>query len=276
MSQEEFSRANAKELELIPFENPEELFETTFRLFIAPELRSRAVSGSIELPYPFEVAQVVFYPDGAVEVRLNDEVSGRLHIEDPEQRSPGDRVKASEIQAFKAFERDAKDKTHAHITLIYRKLNGEDRWTLFADPRVNLPQARLSFESGEEFLTVARFALDHRSCRPAVENLFLAMELFVKAELLTLPMKSHSSKSATRHGYWLSAHRELLSPDPSRKSAIRSYQWLIQNHVKARYKDFSVSNDFLREIFDSVELVANSARARIQNSEYLSAELIAS
>lgn len=85
----------------------------------------RQEAGELPKPALLYRAQVIFDLDNLPEVRLNDEVKGRIEAVAARPLAAGDDVMLDDIASIERFELDDDDPNAAHVTLL---LGPKSRW----------------------------------------------------------------------------------------------------------------------------------------------------
>lgn len=173
------------------------VLQGTFNLWVAPEIERRKQAGRIPASFVLNGAQVILNLDAdAPEIRLNEEVRATARIKASRAFQRGESVKASEVEEIYAILLTELDPNAAHVTMVRIR----NFWFVAFDFRYNPTRANEAHAAAGEFLGCAESALDKGHARAFVENLFSAMELMAKADLLTFPDPEKVVLKARSHG----------------------------------------------------------------------------
>lgn len=174
-------------------------FDHAMELWFAPEIQRRKEAGKLPDSFSLKAAQVLIHPDARPsEIRLNEEVEaiGQVKFKDGIIKNEGDPVYASDLDGSLTISLpDTTDRNCGHFTLICIA----DKWYASFDFRYNKHHAKELLNAAEEFLETGSSALSTGRLRPAIDNLFSAIELAAKAHVITTPtsndpidIKSHN------------------------------------------------------------------------------------
>lgn len=174
-----------REVELTP-EIGEKIVQNALELLIIPEIERRQESGELPESFDLQKAQVIWRMGEGNEVRLNDEVRvgayAKVEADGPIERGQKLELSPDQLDELVLTEEDA---DAAHITM----LRYGNRVLVDFDFRYNAALIEEHIAVARQFLDCAKRSLDAGQVRPAVANLFSAMELAVMGTLLQLPDK---------------------------------------------------------------------------------------
>jgi hypothetical protein len=205
------------------------MFAQVFEIWVKPEIIRRQEAGLIPRPFHVHMAQVVFFPQGGLEVRLNQEAKATAQMRlKPGKRNVGDRIKLSDIEDIEILELPEDDIDCGHITV----LSIGDRQLITWNGRYNTGTIEKLLTNADEFLATAEDALRAHRWRAFTENLFSAVELIAKSDMISFsdPLlqkaKSHRTVASTfnrrrKLGGVDSAHVDLLNELYTLRKAAR-------------------------------------------------------
>lgn len=167
----------------------ERTLKQMWEMYIYPEIMRRC------LPEGFNLiaAQALFPPTGPSSVLLNEEVRGSALLRAPRNISAGEAVRQSDVQHIERYELPDDLIDNGHFTMI----QGEGGWRVFFNFLSGRGKAKDILLLSAQFHEAAVASAERGHAGPSVENLFSAVELVSKAELIL-----HRSKAATakKHG----------------------------------------------------------------------------
>lgn len=173
------------------------LFELCLKLFITPELESRYNKKRIVNPFPYTIAQVIFFPDGKRPiVNFDDEVSGKTFVQmRADAVTNSDRVLTIEdIAAIMDFQFDRNDYPDSDHATFFR--HGDQFWHACYDLKLNKELSARHLTTAHMFYLVAVDAQRRRHWPPLIDNLYSACELTAKAALLVVPDRDFQNKTS--------------------------------------------------------------------------------
>jgi uncharacterized protein (UPF0332 family) len=225
---------------VIDAEAQKRAFDQILTLFVLPEIDRRRAEGVAIKPSDLFAAQVVFRAGEETIIRLNEEVSMRIKARWPGPRRSAIRapVPLSEIEDVEQIESTANDTDAAHISIVKIK----DGWVLAFDFRYNKKTIKNIAKAAVEFLNAAEDALARGNWRPVVANLFTAVELLAKTELLLLGTSLDESK---KHEYWKGKYDLIFGKNYPMSNDRGLYSKLFELRNDARYdmRAFTISKD---------------------------------
>jgi HEPN domain-containing protein len=170
---------------MIESEGTQQLFQQFIDVWIAPEIQSRNNRGILSDDFVLAKAQVLFSLDEQKPIiRLNDEVQLIAQVKLRKSVEKGQPVYESAVEQVSQLRlTDDEEPKYAHISAIKIR----DNWFLMFDLRYNKGLAREHLKTAKMFYESAKLALQHKLFAPFVNNLFSAIELTVKGELLLIP-----------------------------------------------------------------------------------------
>lgn len=160
-------------------------------LWWEPEIERRKNAGTIDANFTFSMAQALFRPDDSVEIRFNEEVRGVAYVRASRSVEKGDYVYPSDLDGLESFDLVEEDLDCGHFTMI--KVTGG--WFLSFNFLRSRSLCATLLNSAKDFLDVARYSIQQKKSRPAVDNLYSACELISKAQLILTSMLNRSAKS---------------------------------------------------------------------------------
>lgn len=244
----------------LPQEGAERAFKQAMDLWVTPEIERRRATGVLPDTFSLYRAQIIFMVDGPPEVRLNEEVSARLHVRVNRAIEKGEAVSTSDIDEIVGVDLTDQDPNAAHVTMIRHR----DGWVFTYDARYNAARIETVLATAREFLDCAGFALEGNRLRAFADNLYSATELLAKARLLTLPdPKLLVPRRGHRH-LTISFNRwgTLGNTDPRFVSLLNK---LIPLRQAARYppKEFSLSLGEAKRLLSLAEEMFETVRREV-------------
>jgi hypothetical protein len=134
--------------------------------------------------------QVVLGMDGSYEVRLNDEVKGKIIARYKRPIKVGEQVTYDDVENLHLEERDPTDLNFGHITLISQ---GNDIWNISFSFEYGVETTQHYLDLGKEFLDQAKRVLE-ASHKAAITLGTTAGENLLKARLSTSPLAEINTK----------------------------------------------------------------------------------
>ena len=175
--------------------NPSNIIQHALDFWIIPEVKKRQEKKEIPDPYPLHKALVIFYPDkNDINVLLNDEFQAKCQIKLKEgvQKDVGDPIFENDFDTIEAVELINKIDTNCGYFIFIRI---GKYWKSFFDFRYNKGIARQHIITGDEFLSVAQYALENNYISAFIDNLYNSAELYVKAVFLSMRDQKIMKKS---------------------------------------------------------------------------------
>jgi uncharacterized protein (UPF0332 family) len=155
--------------------------EQFMQLWIEPEIAKRRQDGCLPQEFDLYAAQVSVNFDQPDEVRLNNEIialeSGKPTRPFPENGRP---TIDEAFTKFKGIELTHHDPNAGHLTLLRHR--GD--WLVVFDFRCDKARIEQYLYAAREFLDIASLAFKYGYLRAVVENLFSAVELMAKGQLI--------------------------------------------------------------------------------------------
>ena len=140
--------------------------------------------------------QVLLHPDGAPEIRLNDQIGGAVQATATRAVAAGEVVTTDDFSAVKSYEPMPEDADVPHITAFAHR----GGWSISFDFTYRHPRRFDHLSAGRDFAATAREALAAGRVGAALENAHSAVELLAKAELLSCRPTIDEAISARSHG----------------------------------------------------------------------------
>lgn len=165
-----------------PFEGEgaQRLMQQAFELWITPEVTRRQALGELPTPFDIRAAQRLQWPNGRIEVRLNDEVRGVGLVRANRAVDKGDTVYLSDLEGLESFDLPEEELDAGHWTLLF---TGE-RWFVGFNFLSNRARCADLLKKAGDFVATAREARAAGRAAVAVDTLFSACELVAKAQLV--------------------------------------------------------------------------------------------
>lgn len=166
--------------EMLGEEGKQRVLQQAFDLWITAEVQRRQSAGTIPEPFQLLAAQRLQWPDGRIEVRLNEEVRGVGYARATRAVEAGDAVFVSDLATLESFDLIDEELDCGHWTLLWTGkgwfigFNFQNQRGRCLDLLAKAEQFRLS--------AVTAVGLGHAAV--AVDTLFSACELVAKAELV--------------------------------------------------------------------------------------------
>ena len=155
--------------------------EQFMQLWIEPEIAKRQQEGGLPQEFDLYAAQVIVNFDQPDEVRLNNEivalVSGKPTRPFPENGRP---TIDEAFTKFKGVELTHYDPNAGHLTLLRHRKD----WLVVFDFRYNKARIEQYLYAAREFLDIASLAFWNGYLRAVAENLFSAVDLMAKGQLI--------------------------------------------------------------------------------------------
>jgi hypothetical protein len=231
----------------------ERAFRNLMEMFGEPEIARRQAAGDIPKPFPLKKIQFVFFADRRpTDVRLNQEVKAvaTVRLKPGISKEKGDPITLEEIAGMDHLglpDDDEPDAGHATAVLW------GDQWVFSFDFRYNKGLARQTLDAAEEFLETAMAAIDSANTRAAIDNLFSAVELTARADLLQIPdpeVREKSTHSAIKSRVnRFSVHGRI---DEQQREV---FNLLAGLRKPARYLkgEIDLATDDLLEVFEAIQ-----------------------
>ena len=157
------------------------LLDQAWDMWISPEIEQRRRTGQLPRDFALNAAQVIFAPDAdEPAIRLNEEVAAvmRVKVEGPIEK--GQAIYDDMVQDIESIELTDLDPDSGHVSIMH--LRGQ--WYIAFDFRRHATRVSAMVARAREFLDVAAHALEMHAYGALIDNLFSAVELLAKAELL--------------------------------------------------------------------------------------------
>lgn len=172
------------------------LFEDVVESYVRPEMARRIERHEWrpeEGAYRFQVLWPVGEP---VHVRLNDEVGGTALVRATRPVESGQIVYAEDISGIAEYTPRPKEADTPHVTAFQHSQG----WSMVFGLAYRHPQRHAFLRLGQQFASTAREALAADRGNAALDNAFSAVELLVKAELLSSSPTIEATLTAGSHG----------------------------------------------------------------------------
>lgn len=239
-------------------------FSQLMELLVNPEIKNRQANGSLPEGFQLSKAQILFFPDGTKpKVRLNDEVKALVEFKLKKgiSKKRGEFIYENEIdwpRSVKLTEDDDPDCGHALLFKI------GSNWFIGFDLRYNKGFSKRNIETAEQFYESAQFSLEKNNLRAFIDNLFSAVELTAKAELLLLPdpkfkkAKKHKSIQ-TRYNWYV----KVGNAQPKYRDALNK---LSKLRYPARYLNgkLSISSNEARKLLTAVKSMIDDVKSYVR------------
>lgn len=238
------------------------VLQEAFNLWVGPEIERRKQAGRIPATFVLNGAQVILNLDAdAPEIRLNEEVRATARIKANRAFQRGESVKASEVEEIYSILLTNLDPNAAHVTMVRIR----NFWFVAFDFRYNSARANEAHAAAGEFLGCAESALDKGHARAFVENLFSAMELMAKADLLMFPDPEKVILKARSHGTISAKYNWLRQRGGIEPEYTTLLNQLTDLRPLARYLRGTVSltPERMTQMLTSARELSNRLRSRI-------------
>ena len=239
------------------------IYQRTFNhfleLWILPEIARRKERGLIPDNFSLSIAQVLFSLDERQPiVRLNKECKIVAKVKVRKSVEKGELATLDKIDSFENISLVQEEEPYyAHVSAFLLK----DEWIFAFDFRYNKGLARQHLKAAKEFYETARLALSQDSISPFIDNLFSAIELLAKSELLLMPDKDFYEK-ATHKGIQCryNQHVNLGNAKIEYKSALNKLASL-RNSARYLKSEFRLApndgQEFIKTAMDMIDYVEN-------------------
>lgn len=170
--------------------------QNAFALWFTPELEHRAEQGILRRGSIVWGVQAILDLDlPAPIIRINSEISGVFRARSKGPVEKGQHLSFSELGDIEGVELTQEYPNAGHFTAILH--NGA--WFIAFDFRRNATRIAEHLTAITEFLDASAMAIERSLARPAVENLFAAVELMARSFLLMIP--DRRVLNASSHGF---------------------------------------------------------------------------
>ena len=238
-------------------------FSQLMKLLVDPEIKNRQANGTLPKGFQLSKAQILFSPDGTKpKVRLNDEVRALVEFKLKKGilKKGGEIIYENEIDRPKSVKLTEDDNPDCGHVLLFKI---GSNWFIGLDLRYNKGFSKRNIEAAEQFYESAQFSLKKNSLRAFVDNLFSAVELTAKAELLLLPdpkfrQKTKHKSIHTRYN----RYAKVGNAEPRYRDALNK---LSQLRCPARYLNgkLSISLDEAHTLLDAVKSMIDDAKSYV-------------
>ena len=240
-------------------EAAQQTFNHFMELWILPEINRRKERGLIPEDFRLNKAQVLFSLDEKQPtIRLNEEAKIIAEIKLRKAVERNELVTLDKIDCIENLRLIPEEEPYfAHVSAFLLK----NEWILAFDFRYNKDLARKHLNAAKEFYETAKLALSQDSIRSFIDNLFSAVELLCRSELLLLPDRKFKEK-ATHKGIQClyNQHVNLGNAKIEYKSALNKLSALRDS---ARYLKFDLklsredAHAFLKIALEMIDYVEN-------------------
>lgn len=163
------------------------LTRNVLEIFAVPEVNRREAAGRLPPDFNLRAVQIVMEVDATPEVRLNEEVSVAAYLREGATMPSSGTVYqdiGEMLHLVDAVSLPPLDHPNAgHITMVMTV----DGWSVWFDFRYNAALVKGLLTAARQFLTSAKLSAAEGLERPAVSDLFTAVELVAKGRLLLHP-----------------------------------------------------------------------------------------
>lgn len=240
---------------LPPGPDGQALWNQAWELWIAPEVEARRKAGRLSPGVELRAVQVIFDPDAAaLEVRLNEEVRAVSEVKVEGRIETGQAIFVDQVQGISSVELTDHDPDAGHFTA----LRLTDYWYIAFDFRRHATRVGRMVARAQEYLSVAGGALQAGALAAFVDNLYSAMELLAKAELvLSAGHDPHTRKHSTiraqfnRWGHLGNVeaeHVRLLNHLGSLRPKARYLEGLLDIDASEAARMLTVSEAFIEKL----------------------------
>lgn len=241
---------------------PSSVFQQIIDIYVGPEIERRRAAGRLPRNFTLHAAQLICSADAAPnQIRLNDEVQAIALVRwnKAVRKELGDPVFRHEVEGIETIVLpETEDPNCGHATL----LRFGAQWYVAFDFRYNRGRSRELLAKAEQFRSAATRAHAAAEWSAFAYNLFTAMELAAKAELLVAPdqtllrVKSHKTVHS-RINKW--AH--LGNVDLEHVTAFNELARLRQDAAYSMER-FVMSADRAADLLEAVVAFLERVRAR--------------
>lgn len=234
-------------------EGQQRTFNQFMELFVLPEITRRKEAGVLPDKFVLNAAQVIFYDDGRRPlVRLNEDakILAKIKLKNGVNKEKGEDVFQNEIEKLETLRlMDEEESKYAHISIIRFK----NHWILGFDFRYNKKLARDHFKTAAQFYSSAQNAYQNNLMVPFIDNLFSAIELLAKSELLLMPDEEFKKKT-THKGIQIK-YSKFVDIGNAKLDYKKSLNKLSGLRTSARYlkSDFQLSETEAQEYLEVVK-----------------------
>lgn len=173
-------------------------FHNFMEMFIKPEINERINRGELPKTFSLQQAQIVTYPDGSNEIRLNDEVKAivKVKLKDGIKKGRGDLVLEDDVEKYgRIYLPPEIDPNAGHMTFI----QFQNQWLFSFDFIYNKNFCNKNIETAKQFLAAAEFSFKKQNWSAFIDNLFSVSELIAKTLLLTHSPQEFQDKANHKH-----------------------------------------------------------------------------
>lgn len=248
----------------MPLDDPKAMarfMDQVWELWIRPEITRRQQTGQLPANCGLWAAQVIMNFDKPVEVRLNEEVKAYLHAkaEDDRPVEIGDRVDLeNDLERILDIELTELDPNAGHVTLL-RHRGG---WCVKFDFRYNAARVSEHISAASEFISGASMALENGMLRAFTEQLYAAVELMAKGELIMHYKSIYFSK---KHGV-ISARYNMwgkLGNTSSEYPALLNRLTTLRRSARYLEGTFSLSTEEANEMLQTARSMLADLEKRV-------------
>jgi uncharacterized protein (UPF0332 family) len=160
-------------------------------MYVIPELNRRERVGGVPPNFELHAVQILFETSANPEVRLNEQVQFVIKVRDPSVLQTGQTARGTRELGFDQLMDEIEDVSlasddrpnAAHVTMV-RHSRG---WSLYVDLRYNAARMAEALSASREFLDAARASANRKQTRAFVTEIFTAVELLARAQLIIGP-----------------------------------------------------------------------------------------
>jgi hypothetical protein len=230
-----------------------------FEIWFDPEVERRRVAGQLGQDFQVWAAQAVMNVGQPTVVRLNEEIKALLKVKLDRDVTKGDPALWSDLKDIQDLELGSTDANAGHLTVI----RSGPGWFLAFDFRYNANRANDLLDAAREFAKTAEEAWLAERLRAFAENLFAAVELAVKATLLTLP--DEDLLKTKRHGVISGKYNRWAKVGNAEKAHAKLLNRLAELRDAARYvsRPFTLSPDEGNGMLEGARSILADAELRI-------------
>jgi hypothetical protein len=236
-------------------EGAQRFLTQVFELWINPEMEGRIAARQAVAPVVLASAQVIFPPDGAPLVRLNDEVRGYAWTRIDRAVEQGDAIYEHDLHGLQGFDLHESELDFGHVTLI----SAGDKWFSAFNFLTQRGRALSLLKKANEFLEASVVARTKGHSAVVVDTLFSACELTSKAELLVSRQVKDDAVSHRALHSRINAWGKLGNIEGA---FVELFNRLAQLRYLYRYE--TAFSDAMPVTEDDLDLVATMITARQQ------------
>jgi uncharacterized protein (UPF0332 family) len=250
-------------MDILNFEPKDLTLKQMLDVYVIPEIAQRKESGKIPENFELTSFQILFYPHlGRNEIRFNEQCKIVAVTELNKAVNKGDPIFVDDIEKIKEIRLDSSDDPNCgHMTYF---MLGDHLYHSY-DFRYNRKTIGEYLELAQQFIESAEAALNKQHYEAFIDNLFSAVEITAKSQLIIHPdlqlMKksTHKSIKTKFHQYGHlgnvnSSYVSLLKKFTSLRSKARYSEGEKPRHDQAIYiDDLATAKQFIQYVKESAK-----------------------